>query len=258
MRAARLFLLFPLLAACQQIEDIKDKASGLVNPLVVEGLYLGVAEPESDEIDLSSTDFANGAVIQVFLADAASVTDIEDAPVEGATVRLRSDANGPQILNDEGSGRYAADAGDGLDYRASDGISLVVDLTDGEASLDLTAPPAADVDIDETHSANSAMVVDLEGQGFDSALVVVFEASSGDVTFSNRPESVKEIYDFSHGGDGESLIIELPATAFPDQTIYAVGVAGLVSATADEMVDVNTGLSTFMAGKMKFYPVSTL
>ena len=39
-------LALALLMGCNNIDDLKDKVSGYTNPTVVEGLVLGVAEPD--------------------------------------------------------------------------------------------------------------------------------------------------------------------------------------------------------------------
>ena len=72
---------------CETFEEVKDAIDDITNPLVVQGLILGVAEPEDDAIDLSDTDWANGALVKVFLADASEVDDMANAPITGATVQ---------------------------------------------------------------------------------------------------------------------------------------------------------------------------
>jgi type 1 fimbria pilin len=136
-------------------------------------------------------------------------------------------------------------------------MNLDVDLGDSACGATVKAPAAASATIDETHVAGNDLAIDLSGESFDSVLVVVFDTSSGSVTYSNRPENIKEIYDFTHGGTG-GLSMTVPGSALANQTIYAVGVAGLKNATEDDFDNTNTLISSYMAGKMKFYPVSTL
>jgi len=38
--------------------------------------------------------------------------------------------------------------------------------------------------------------------------------------------------------------------------VYAVGVAGMGAGEPDQFINVNTALSSVIAGKMKFYPVT--
>lgn len=260
MRApfALISLLCAGLGGCEQLKDVQDKVAGWTNPLVMQGLYLGVAEPDIDGFDLSKTDFDDGTSALLFLADASNVDDLENAPVSGAGVALKSDGNGRVSLGDEGDGAYRASASDGLTYTAGEQISLIVNMGDSQATGAVQSPAAADLDVPEQHDKGEALSLNLTGQSFDSLLVVVFDATSGKLTFSNQPETVKEIYDFTHGGGDEALIVDVPGSAFPSEGLYAVGAAGLRAASADDFEDANTALSSLLSGKLKFYPVSTL
>lgn len=246
-------LLLPLLAGC---DDLTDKLDEYTNPTVIQGLVLGVAEPDF-EFDLSGTDFDKGSAAVVFLADAASADEIEDAPIAGATVSMLTETTGKLGMKDEGSGQYTLTGDDGLEYTVGEDMDLNIVNGDSTSGASITAPAAADADIPETHSAGTALTVDLTGQSFSSVLVAVFDASTGDVTFSNQPEGIKEIYEFTHGG-AASLTVDVPASAFPNESVYAVGIAGLKNAGEDDYTEANPLLSTYMAGKMKFWPVSTL
>ena len=56
-----------LLAAGCNIQDVLDDANetfeGLTNPLVVQGWYVGVEPPQDADVDLSGSDFADGAAL---------------------------------------------------------------------------------------------------------------------------------------------------------------------------------------------------
>lgn len=237
-------------------DDLTEKLDEYTNPTVIQGLVLGVAEPEFD-FDLAGTDFDKGAAAVVFLADAANADEIEEAPIAGASVSMLTETTGKLGMKDEGSGQYTLTGDDGLEYTVGEDMDLNVVNGDTTSGASITAPAAADADIPATHSAGSSLTVDLTGQSFSSVLVAVFDASTGDVTFSNQPEGIKEIYEFTHGG-AEGLSVEIPASAFPGQSVYAVGVAGLKNAGEDDYSEANPLLSTYMAGKMKFWPVSTI
>lgn len=242
-------------SGCEQIADLKDDVQGLTEPLVVEGLYLGVAPPDSDQVDLSGTDFAKTAAATVFLADATSIDQLEEAPVEGASVAVRSDAGGSVTLADDGGGKYSATSDDGLTYAGGERFTLSIER-DTTHRLSIVAPPDPDADLPAEHTAGQDLIVDLDGQGYDSALVVVLDGQSGDVTFSNEPEGLEEIYRLSRG-DGATRVV-IPGSAFAGPSVYAVGVAGLNAASGDDYEELNTGLSTFLAGKFRFYAVSTI
>lgn len=257
--AASLFaslLPLPVLAlGCEQVKDIKDTVDGLTNPMVVEGVLLGVEPPDvGSGLDLTNSDFARGTAVKAYLADAGDPTQLADAPVKGAMVHFVSDSNGGQLLlQDQQDGSYTAnEEDDGLEYFAEQ-VALTAEL-DGELrKISVNAPPIANATINNSHSAGNPMNVDISDQSFDGLLVVVL-SSSGEVAFSNLPETIEELYDFTHG-EGE-LAVEIPGGAFNQPGLYAVGVAGTRNAGVDEMEEVNTALSTFVAGKFKFTAVN--
>ena len=55
----------------------------------------------------------------------------------------------------------------------------------------------------------------------------------------------------------DATTFEIPGTAFPGDSVYAVGVAGVVHTTGDQLDNMNTALSTIMTGDMKVYAVNT-
>ncbi len=243
------------LLACSAIDDLSDKVDGLTNTLVMEGIYVGVEPPTSELVDLSGTDFDKGAFVTALLADAASVTDLANAPVSGADVTLRSEANGETPLGDDGDGKYTATGDDGLTYADGDPVVLSVQL-DGEHKASIVAPPAVQSNIPSEHDAGQPLAISAGDPSLSTLFVVVVNAQSGNVTFDNRPGSIEEVYDLTHGGG--ALAVEVPGSAFPDQTLYVVGVAGMNLTPAEGLTELNTALSAFLAGKFSFYPVSTL
>ncbi len=248
-------LLLPLLFACEQIKDIKDTVQGLTNPLVVEAIYLGVQPPDvGSGIDLSGSDFARGSTLKAFLADAADADGLDEAPLAGAELDLVSAANGGRLpLQDQGDGSYTAnESEDGLAY-ASESVSLSTELDEKQRTIGVQAPPPADVTIADRHTAGQPMVVDISDQDFDGLLVFVMGSGGSEPRYSNMPESIQDLYEFTHGG-GE-LRVEIPASAFPSAGVYAVGVAATRNSSADEMEEVNTALSSFVAGKARFHAV---
>lgn len=244
-----------LLLACAAIEDLKNKVDGLTNPLVMEALFLGVEPPDSDQIDLSGTDFEQGATVTVLLADAGSVADLSNAPVSGAIVEFRSQATGIVQLSDEGDGKYAAASGDGLSYTQGAEVTLGVEM-DGDPAARLVAPAEIADRIPATHTKGESLAVSTGDTELAGLLVVVLDGSNGEVTFDNSPNTIEELYEFTHGG--AALAVEVPGSAFSRETVYAVGVAGLNLTTADDLTEMNTALSAFIAGKLKFYPMSTI
>lgn len=244
--------LLPLLAGCEAIDSLKEDVEGLTNPLVVQGMYLGGGEPEAG-VDLSGTDFDQAAQATVLLADAASVDDLQNAPVTGASVTLRSETGGSVALGDEGGGRYAASSEDGLVYAAGEQFVMSIE-TDVLSKVAIVAPPEPEVDLPDTHTAGEPLNVLINDTDVDSAVVVVIDGASGEVTFSNEPADIRELYDLTHGKG--TTRVEIPGEAFRSPSVYAVGVAGLNAASADDFEELNTALSGFLAGKFRFYALT--
>jgi hypothetical protein len=239
------------LSSCDFAEEVIDVFEGLTNPLVSLGMVLGV-EPAVGA-DLEGTDYEEGVFASVFLADAANVNQIDQAPVTGANVTVMT-----VPAFDTGTGLYSIVPTDGLSYLEGVTCRVRVEINGGIAQADLVLPAAADFDPPTQHTAGADMVVDVTGQEFHSLLIIVLEAESGSVTWSNEPETAREFYDFTHRST-EELVVTIPGSeAFPNQTGYLVGVAGMNHTGASNLQHMNTALSTLMAGKMVMSPVSTL
>jgi hypothetical protein len=253
---AQLIFCTALLVGCN-LDKLKENVEGLTNPLVAEGLFLGVEPPSSQDIDLSGTEFDNAAAAAVMLADASNVNDLEEAPVTEAAVGVLSDAIGRVDLHEDSDGTYSASADDGLVYTEGDDVVLSMGVGNTTAKMGARLPRSPNVaGIPASGAPNAGFTVDLSGQDFDNVLVVVLDGATGDVTFDNRPDDIKAIYDLTHG-EG-SLVVEVPGGAVPDESIYLVGVAGLKNTDSSDMDEVNTALSAFITGRMAFTAHRTL
>lgn len=244
------------ISGCAQVDDIKNTVNGLTNTMVVESLLLGIEAPDTNsKLDLSGSDFAQGTTVKAFLADASDPTSLSDAPVKGAAVNFVSDGNGGQLaLKDNDDGSYSATEGDqGLVYFAEK-VSLSADYGDAIHSISVDAPPLATVDLGSSHTAGAPLTIDISDQDFDGLLVVVLSGPSADLSFSNIPTSIDDIYNFTHGDS--PLAVDVPGDSFSDAGLYAVGVAGTRNAGADDMTEVNTVLSTFIGGQFKFTAIT--
>ena len=238
-----------------ELEDIQEQIDGLTNPLVVQSAFLGVAPPESDDIDLSGTDFDKGAGITVFLADAASVDEMEEAPISGADVTIRVGDTPAVWLTEEDGGAYKATAEDGLTYTGQDDAVLSVTIGDATSSISVMLPPKPDYSVPELGTTGQPLPIDLSGMDYDQVSAVVLN-SAGEVTWSNQPEDIKEWYEFANAEDAGGSF-EIPGSAFPKDDVYAVGVAGLGRANDADIDNANTALSSMLAGKLKFQPYVT-
>ena len=249
MRTALLGTVVLMATACD-LEQAQNTLEGLTNPLVLEAIVIGVEPPEDDRISLEGSGF-DSTLATVFLADARSVNDLENAPVTGATVKV----NGTD-LSHQGGGLYLIESGLTYVDNATWDVTAATGSGGGRAIGKATLPPAPNVTVPEQHSKNTPLDVALGGQGYDNALVVVIDSQTGDVTWSNEPEGIQEFYEFIFPDQGPGTIT-IPGDAFPDDSLYAVGVAGMKKADDATFENMNTVISGILTGKMKFAPVAT-
>lgn len=254
MIATRTVLLatLPLLATgCDLIDQGREIFDGLTNPLVAQTIVLGVQLPD-DAGDIEFPDeFADGVAASVFLADAADVADLENAPIGDAEVTLQG-----ETVGETQPGAYLMEPGS-LTYTANATWDITIAVGDGTATAEVDLPPPANFSPPMQHSANTPLSVDMTGQDFDGALLVVVD-QDGTITFDNRPADIRDVYNLARGGDPPT-VVEIPGTAFPSAGAYAVGVAGVRSTNgADRMDSMNTVLSSAMAGQLVFRPLAVM
>lgn len=242
----------------ESIEDVKNVVDGLTNPIVTQGIVLGVQEPDDPALAdiVSTTDLGKGTAVTVFLADAANAEEIESAPVSGAQVTV--DGSDVVDATEQEAGVYSVDPGV-LAYKVDDVWTVEVQV-EGEKEVGLIPvllPAAADLDPPSQIEPGTDVALDFSGMGFASALVVVLN-SQGDVTWTNEPDSASEVLGITQSeGDLTELVVP-GADAFPKDDLYALGVAGMVHSKDTDIENMNTVLSSLMAGKMRFYGVSAV
>ncbi|TVQ92992.1 MAG: hypothetical protein EA397_05745 [Deltaproteobacteria bacterium] len=236
------------LHGCAIVSEGRDILAGLTNPLVVQTLVLGVELPSGADNITFPEEFSAGSTGTAFLADAGNVADLENAPISGAEVWMQA-----EVLDEAGPGAYTLAPG-AMAYAAGQEWSLRVSTGGNrEASARISLAPAADFELPLVHPAEASLTINLTDQGFDGAFVVVNDAE-GNITFDNRPQGIREFYDFTRGEPAG--IIEIPGEAFPDAGPYAVGVAGIQTTTGrDNMERMNTALSSMMSGNLVFEPI---
>ena len=254
--------MFPLLASltliggCKILDDVKEDIEGFTEPIVVQAVLLGVADP--DGVDLSGTEFDRGALLAVYLADASDPTELENAPVSGASVSVRSESLGNLPMTDEGGGLYRITGEDAdFSYHAGEEFKVVADYDSESHKTVVHAPHPVDTDdIPTEHARGEQLVVDLSTApgDYDSAIAAVVELTTGEKTWSNEPSGVEELYAFTHSDEDVRKVV-IPGAAFPTAGVYAVGVAGMHVGETEDYVEVNTALSSFLAGEMSFYGV---
>ena len=255
-------MLFPtilMLTSCRAIQNIKDKINGLTESFVVSGLMWGVEPLEDSSIDLTGTDFENSASITVFLANTDIAGGMSANPITRASVSLNNSITSVAVLEDS-SGVYKADSENGLEY--IDGRTHRLDMSYlGEGhTIESVMPPAPVFTLPETMDPQP-LSIDLSNQNYFQALSFVINLTTGGVSYDSRPEGAEEFYNLTHP-NGDALeeadmitSIEIPASAFEEQGIYLVGIAGLQGAAQDQMDNVNTVLSSFIGGKFRFQTI---
>jgi hypothetical protein len=242
----------------EKINDVKEKIEGLTNPLVSDGVILSFVPPESDIFDFSNTPYSEGTITTIGLADAKNAADLANAPVTGAAITIRG--NVQMDATETSPGIYTVELGSELQYTPNQTWEIDINPADADeiATVTLNLPTPVDLSgISESHTAGESLSVDVTGAGFNSAIVLVLDGMTGSTTYSNEPKTITELYNFMTG-DEEITTVDIPAEAFPNQTMYMVGVAGMVHTTEDDITNVNTLLSKFMAGQMHFATTSTI
>jgi hypothetical protein len=240
-----LFLLLLPLVACDRLDAVES----LADPMVAQGLYLGLDVP--DGVDLSGADgFALSALCNVFLAYVSDPSELADSPVEGAELTFRSPANGILQFREEGGGKYTLDATDGLVYEVGDTPVVSFTNDDQEARLEVLAPEAPDVDLDSSIEREHGLQVDLSGAEYQNVIAAAYDFDRSKLTWDNLPTAVDEVYDFTHT-DAPVEEVDIPSDAFLRQGTYIVGVAGMKIADPVTFVGVNATLSAFIAGRLE-------
>jgi len=108
------------------------------------------------------------------------------------------------------------------------------------------------LDLSSPHPVGADLVIDLKGQGFDTAVVAVFGPAG--LTHSTIPSGIEGFYDLMRP-DGVSEVL-IPGSALGQVGGHFIGVAGVVKAGYADLDNVNTVLSSFGAAKMVFASVT--
>ncbi|MFC1574943.1 hypothetical protein ACFL3Z_02570 [Gemmatimonadota bacterium] len=245
------FAMIVMLSGCDLFDTGADVFGGLTNPLVLQGLVLSIDAPPAG-VDLASAGLVEGASATVFLADAAEASALAQVPVREAEVRLTGPSIGSVTALEVAHGTYAATPADGLAYFEGETLELRVTIGSDASQAGLDLPAAPVLSLPSEHPTGTDLVLDLTGQGFDAAVVVVFGPAG--LTYSNVPGDIEELYSFTRTGGNP--VVRVPGSALGQTGGHAVGVAGLVKAGVADFANVNTVLSSLGAAKMVFASVT--
>ncbi len=240
-----------LLTGCKLFKDLKEAVDELTQPILMQAVYVGQEEIDPGAgIDLEGTELSAGSTVNAYVYDANLSSGT--TPATGASVSLVSDSLGSVGLAEGGGGAYSADSTDWLGYRAEDEVEIVADYGGARHRIGMRTPNPASVAIEEDHSAGMGISIDLRGQGFDNAVVMVVDlADGGGMAWESDidPTSPK---------DSSNLTQSIPGSVFEDGGLYLVGVVGLKSADEADFQEVQLLGSGMLAGTMVIHPVSTL
>jgi hypothetical protein len=263
----------PFLTGCfindtiDSINKAKEKIEALTDPFILQGVVVGVTaidDPQIAEL-LEGGDFVPGVGASVFIADATDAAEMDDAPVHDATVLIEGNLDvlaEELILDDVATGQYDIRPEDGLIYTPGARWKLKVQAAEDErvsvARFDLPEPVVG-LNIPKKHTPGDDLVLDFASleQDYLSALVFVVD-DTGELTWSNEPTDINSLYAVTSAVDPlESITI--PGSAFADEALYVVGVAGMVHTDPNmDLVEVNIALSSVMSGQLVFWPVTTI
>jgi len=240
------------------VEDVKDDVEGLTNPLVAQALLIDIAEPDYEGFEVEDlSGFEIAPYVQLILADATEATDIESAPIVGMEPRLRVGDVSAVILEDLEDGTYYGDGEMGVTYRTGDRAELTIRIDNTPHKASVLLPSAPDeLQIPLLHDTDTNLIVDFADYAYHQILCVVVNTETYEITYSNEPETPEELYYFSQDREVKRKF-EIPARAFKDKAIYGIGFAGIHLSADDDLEEMNTALSAFMAGKFSFYPTTT-
>ncbi len=234
-------LIVVTLVGCDLFKAVDEKVKELTNNTVAQGIFLGVS---TDGVDLpDGVAFEPGAQSTGFVFDFESQENLA-----GVTAVFRSSSNGSVEMTQDASGAFQASD---LTYTPGERVDIVAQY-EGERSLGIDTPEGADMEVPETHSANTDMRVPVTASA-DAVLVVVMD-QAGNITYDTTPRDVQKLLDFALADAPDTVTI--PGSAFPTSGQgYLVGIAPMRRSTDEEIVNLNVLGSTFWAGLLEFYPV---
>lgn len=253
MRRIALMTLFA--SGCGLFQTVADRVEGALDRVVAVGIVTLLEVPDDERIDLSHLDLQAGMAATAFLADAASVADIENAPIAGQTFEATA-CGITEGLEDQGDGSYLLLPPSGLDGCA--GPDVVLERLDDERPtiLPITLPPATTIDVPEWWTAGDPLSLDLADTQFDSVLAVLVDTEDGAVAWSNEPQGVGEWYQFLTGR-GDATQIDIPGDVFADKHAYVLALTGLKRTPNVELEHANEALSVVAGGRVKLYGILT-
>ena len=255
-----LFSFMALLTSCELINSKLERIEELTHGFVVGGVYWGLEDFQSQYMDLNTTDFAANAELSIYLANATIREELSANPVSRADVFLSTGTvqNFSIPESSDVLGTYSSSSLNGLVYMGGEYATLDITHSQIPHQIGIEVPNAPNFTLPASHTLGDGISIDLSGQGFYEAFVVVVRADDGSITYERRPDDIESLYQFAHPNgvllteESEYIeTIDIPPSAFPVYNLYAIAVAGIKSSSQEDMVDVNIMLSSFIAGKFR-------
>jgi hypothetical protein len=246
-------VLFTGCGITEEIDKLQDDIGKLTNDFVVSSFYVGAEEFEYAGVNIADVEGLQDVQSVVYLATADVSGETDPLPLSRAEVSVTTlDVNGVAYTEPD-PGFYYNNADGGLLYTPNETITIDATHEAMPHSISVMAPPSAEFDAPEEHPNNIDMVIDISGQGFDSALVGVAIFPAAEMVYSNEPTTFQELYDLAHpeeAGSAETVVI--PGETFAEDGIYLISVGGVYSANTVDMTDINTAFSSLLAAQMAF------
>ena len=126
---------------------------------------------------------------------------------------FRTDSSGSSDLVEGAEGQYTLNESANIAYVGGENVVISVDYADESRKMNASTPQGPAFNLAETHTAGAPMVVNLQGQGFDTTLVTVIDVDWGG--------NLRQLADRHFGSvgfgweeDDSSSSIEIPGVAF--------------------------------------------
>jgi len=226
--------------AVDAVENIFNKraAVGIVTEVVPDEAVLTMPLPEEFQAALGGT---------IWVMEVGSGDTVTESGIEGLQVDMVGCSN---------AGPFE-ELGDGAYYFLEPGtcVSPRVEIVDGqkEAALDIDMPVVPVLDLPTVHDGSS-LSIDWTGQDFHGMLVVVMNAQTGSIVYTNEPETTQDWIDLAIGTQDSPTVV--PSSAFPSNGVYAIAVTGYRRVKAKEIDGLNSVATRMLAGKTVVKPLA--
>ena len=246
------------LGGCGLIGDVQEVVEGVTHPVVVGGLILDVVPPSQPAVQtlLEASGYAPGVSAELWVVEAVMNGTWEDYVLNGTEVHLHEQVS--HRAKRVGPGNYSVSDTSDMVYDPGEmwSVTAASDTLYDVAEVSVDLPQPLPVAVPATHRLRQDLTLtfDLPPHSYDSLLVVVI-GPDGEVTYDNQPTQQfgEEFYLFARRGFQREWTI--PAGAFGFEGVHAIGIAGLMTNSPEDVFWANTLFSTLMAGQMQFYAV---